>query len=117
MFSSESGFGAGGCPGPLEMSSLTAESRLTCVPAGGFEAITLPAGTTLLDEVLIDPARRPALVRAEAAADCVSPTTLGTAVVVAWPFRPPMPFMLTCWCTTAGERFMVLSLKDAVPVK
>ena len=102
---------------PLDTCSLTAELRLTCVPAAGFEAITLPAGTTSLDAVLTEPVVRPAVVNAEEAAAWVSPTTFGTATVTGWPFTPPTPVILTCCRTTDGARFIVLSLKFAAAVK
>ena len=72
-------FGTNTFAGPLETTKFTAEPILTLVPATGLSLMTLPAATVLLDCWVIVPTTKPALVIAEVAAACVSPTTLGTA--------------------------------------
>src|SRR5205085_10622714 len=66
--------------GPLETASLTPEPLATLVPAGGPALMTLPAVTVLLDCIVTVPRVRPAPVMALVAADCVWPTTFGTAI-------------------------------------
>jgi hypothetical protein len=56
----------------------TAEPLATLVPADGFSLITAPAATVVLDCCAVVPRIRPTPVIAIDAADCVSPTTLGT---------------------------------------
>jgi hypothetical protein len=67
-----------GTAGPVEITSLTAEPRLTVVPAVGLELITLPEATVELDAVVTVPTTKPAPVMAVVAAACVFPTTFGT---------------------------------------
>jgi hypothetical protein len=64
---------------PDETTRLTEVPPLTSVPAVGLSLITLPLGTVLVDAVVTVPSTRPAEVRADVAADCVAPTTFGTA--------------------------------------
>jgi hypothetical protein len=64
--------------GPVDTSKLTAEPAATLAPAPGLWLITLPEGTVELDAVVTAPTVRPAPVITVIAADCVSPTTLGT---------------------------------------
>src|SRR3954470_18707223 len=61
------------------MTSATALPTATCVPATGDSLITEPAGTVVLEAVVIAPTVRLALVIAVVAAACVWPTTFGTA--------------------------------------
>src|SRR3954464_7307794 len=61
------------------MTSATALPIVTCVPAAGDSLITEPAGTVVLDAVVVAPTVRFALVIALFAAACVWPTTFGTA--------------------------------------
>src|SRR4029079_1475539 len=72
-------FGTATCGGPDEMTSATALPTFTCVAAIGFWLITDPDGTVVLDDVVMVPTVRPAVVIAELAAACVRPTTFGTA--------------------------------------
>src|SRR3954470_11488376 len=72
-------FGTATCGRPDEMTSATALPIVTCVPAAGDSLITEPAGTVVLDAVVIAPTVRFALVIAVVAAACVWPTTFGTA--------------------------------------
>src|SRR3954467_2392284 len=72
-------FGTATCGGPDEITSATALPTLTCVAAVGVWLITDPAGTVVLDDCVIAPTVRPAVVIAAEAAACVSPTTFGTA--------------------------------------
>ena len=69
-----------GTTGPVETTRLTAEPRLTLVPAAGFSLITLPAETVELDPVVTVPTTKPAAEIAEVAEACVCPTTFGTTV-------------------------------------
>src|SRR5437870_137803 len=71
--------GTGTCGGPDETTSATALPTLTCVAAIGVWLITDPAATVVLDDCVIAPTVRPALVIAVVAAACVRPTTSGTA--------------------------------------
>ena len=64
--------------GPDEMTSATALPVATLVPAAGFSLITDPEGTVVLDELVIAPTVKPALVIDDVAAACVKPTTFGT---------------------------------------
>src|SRR5262245_36298722 len=64
--------------GPDETTSATSEPTTTCVPATGFWLITEPAGTVVLDDVVIVPTVRLAAVIAFVAAACVIDTTFGT---------------------------------------
>src|SRR5437764_1221038 len=73
-------FGTAICAGPLETTRLTAEPLATLVPAVGLSLMTLPAATVLLDCIVTVPRVRPAPVMALVAADCVWPTTFGTAI-------------------------------------
>src|SRR5205823_1183324 len=70
------------CGGPIETTRLTAEPLATLVPAVGLSLMTLPAATVLLDCIVTAPTVRPAPVMALVAADCVWPTTFGTATCV-----------------------------------
>src|SRR5262245_3240727 len=72
-------FGTATCGGPLDTTRFTALPDATCVPAAGFWLITDPAGTVVLEAVVIVPAVRFAAASADVAAACVSPTTSGTA--------------------------------------
>src|SRR5204862_89221 len=72
-------FGTATCGRPDDMTSATALPVVACVPATGFWLITDPAGTVVLDAVVIAPSVRLAPVIAVVAAACVSPTTSGTA--------------------------------------
>src|ERR1700731_2688910 len=65
-------------PGPVDTTRFTAEPRGAPVPAAGLSLITSPEGTVELDAVITVPTVRPAPVIAVVAADCESPTTLGT---------------------------------------
>src|SRR2546423_224711 len=65
---------------PLETTRLTAEPLATLVPAVGLSLMPLPAATVLLDCCVTAPTMRPAPVMALVAADCVWPTTFGTAI-------------------------------------
>src|SRR5690349_5899144 len=70
--------------GPEDIVRLTADPVLTSVPAEGFSLMTLPAGMVLLDDWVTVPSTSPAPAIAVVAADCVRPTTFGTATW-AWP--------------------------------
>ena len=72
-------FGTATCGRPVETTSATALPVATCVPAAGFWLMTEPAGTVVLDAVVIVPTVRPAPVIAAVAAACVRLTTFGTA--------------------------------------
>src|SRR4051794_8933148 len=61
------------------MTSATALPTVTCVPATGDSLMTEPAGTVVLDAVVIAPTVNSAPVMATLAAACVCPTTFGTA--------------------------------------
>jgi hypothetical protein len=76
---------------PIETTRLTAVPPLTSVPAAGLSLITLPEGTVLLDAVVTVPSFKPAPVMADVAADCVIPTTLGTATPVETTRLTPVP--------------------------
>src|SRR3954462_4629797 len=71
-------FGTATCGRPDEMTSATALPIVTCVPAAGDSLITEPAGTVVLEAVVMAPTARFAPVIAVAAAACVRPTTFGT---------------------------------------
>src|SRR3954447_23350755 len=71
-------FGTATCGGPDEITSATALPTVTCVAAVGVWLMTDPAGTVALDDCVIAPTVRPAVVIAAEAAACVSPTTSGT---------------------------------------
>src|SRR3954470_7861029 len=71
-------FGTTTCAGPEDTTSAIALPAAACVPALGVCARTDPAGMLLLDAVVTGPTVRPAAAIADVAADCVSPTTLGT---------------------------------------
>src|SRR5918911_1156342 len=71
-------FGTATCGGPDETTSATAVPMTTSVPAAGFWLITDPAGTVVLDAVVIAPTVSCALVIALVAAACTRPTTSGT---------------------------------------
>src|SRR5207237_9165863 len=71
--------GTASCTCRLLFGSLTAEPLATLVPAVGLSLMTLPAATVLLDCIVTVPRVRPAPVMALVAADCVWPTTFGTA--------------------------------------
>src|SRR6185503_18301248 len=66
--------------GPDETTSETAVPPVTCVPAAGFWLMTEPAGTVVLDAVVIVPTVRPTPVIALVAAACVELTTFGTVM-------------------------------------
>src|ERR1019366_5813772 len=72
-------FGTATCAGPVEITRLTADPRVTSVPATGLSVITLPDATVPLEAVVTVPTTRPAPVIAVVAAACVCPTTFGTA--------------------------------------
>jgi hypothetical protein len=63
---------------PEEITKLTEDPALTCVPAAGLSLITLPIATVLLDALVVVPTTRPAPVMAVVAAACVCDTTFGT---------------------------------------
>jgi hypothetical protein len=63
---------------PDEITKLTEDPALTCVPAAGLSLITLPIGTVLLDALVVVPTISPAVVIAVVAAACVCDTTFGT---------------------------------------
>src|ERR1700681_2702998 len=65
--------------GPDDTVSATALPRITCVPAAGVSLMTDPAGTVVLDAVVIAATVKPADVIAVVAAASVWFTTLGTA--------------------------------------
>src|SRR5437763_1940849 len=71
--------GTATCGGPDETTSATALPLAVCEPAVGLWPITAPAATVLLDDCVIAPTVRVALVIAAVAAACVRPTTFGTA--------------------------------------
>jgi hypothetical protein len=64
---------------PVETTKLTEDPVVTDVPAAGFELITLPEATVLLDAVVIVPTTNPAPLIAVDAALCANPITFGTA--------------------------------------
>src|SRR3954463_14795197 len=64
-------FGTATCGRPDEMTSATALPIVTCVPAAGDSLITEPAGTVVLEAVVIAPTVRFAPVIALVAATCV----------------------------------------------
>src|SRR3954468_7212194 len=72
-------FGTATCGRPDETTRATALPVVTCVPAVGDSLITEPAGTVVLDAVVMTPTVRFTLVIAAVAAACVWPTTFGTA--------------------------------------
>src|SRR3954471_4230320 len=72
-------FGTATCGKPDEMTSATALPIVTCVPAAGDSLITEPAGTVVLDAVVIAPTVNSEPTMAALAAACVCPTTFGTA--------------------------------------
>ena len=76
--------GTATCGRPVEMTSATALPMATSAPAAGFWLMTDPAGTVMLDAVVIAPTVRPAPVIAAVAAACVRLTTFGTATC-GWP--------------------------------
>src|SRR5947208_485116 len=59
--------------GPDDTTSATALPLTICVPAVGFSLMMAPAGTVVLDAVVIVPTVKPAVVIAVVAAACVSP--------------------------------------------
>src|SRR3954464_12372155 len=61
------------------MTSATALPIVTCVPATGDSLITEPAGTVVLDAVVIAPTVNSGPVIPALGAACVGPTTFGTA--------------------------------------
>src|SRR3954468_23182536 len=63
--------GTATCGRPEEMTSATALPTATSAPAAGFWLITEPDGTVMLDDVLIAPTVKPALVSALEAIACV----------------------------------------------
>src|SRR5262252_7298945 len=71
-------FGTSTGGGPEDTTSATALPDATCVPAAGFWLTTEPAGTVVLDAVVIVPTVNPAEVIALEAAACVRFTTFGT---------------------------------------
>src|ERR671923_54652 len=71
--------GTATCGSPDETTRATALPTVTDTPASGDWLITDPAGTVMLDAVVIAPTVRFAPVIAVVAAACVSPTTCGTA--------------------------------------
>src|ERR1700733_4577151 len=62
--------------GPDDTTSATALPVATCVPAAGGPLMGAPAGTVVLDAVVIAPTVSPAAVIAVVAAACVCVTTL-----------------------------------------
>src|SRR3954465_146816 len=70
-------FGALTCGRPDETVSAIALPTTTSAPAVGFWLMTDPAGTVMLDAVVIVPSTSCAVVSAGVAAACVSPTTFG----------------------------------------
>src|SRR4051794_12103345 len=72
-------FGTATCGKPDEMTRATALPIVTWVPAAGDSLITEPAGTVVLDAVVITPTVRLTLVIAVVAAAWLWPTTFGTA--------------------------------------
>src|SRR5215217_4242462 len=71
--------GTATCGRPDEITSATALPTTTSAPAAGFWLITEPAGTVMLDAVLIAPTVRPMLVSALDAFACGWLVTSGTA--------------------------------------
>src|SRR5437764_807734 len=74
-------FGTATCGGPLETTRLTAEPLATLVPAVGLSLVTSPAATVLLGCSVTVPRAWRAPAMELVAADCVWPTTFGTATV------------------------------------
>src|SRR5204863_524995 len=64
--------------GPDDTTSATALPVTTCVPAVGLSLMTEPAGTVVLDAVVMAPTVKPAVVIATVAAAWVRFTMLGT---------------------------------------
>src|SRR3954453_671821 len=71
--------GTATCGRPEEITSATALPTTTSAPAAGFWLITEPAGTVMLDAVLMAPTVRPMLVSAVDAVACGLSVTSGTA--------------------------------------
>src|SRR3954447_14048941 len=67
------------CGRPDEITRATALPTTTSAPAAGVWVITDPAGTVMLEAVLIAPTLRPMLVSASVAVACVWFVTSGTA--------------------------------------
>src|SRR4051812_25462523 len=63
---------------PAEMTSATKLPVAADVPAAGSCVMMAPAGTVVLDAVVIAPTARPALTIVVVAAACVRSTTFGT---------------------------------------
>src|SRR5919205_538350 len=71
--------GTATCGRPEEITSATALPTTTSAPAAGVWLITDPAGTVMLDVVLIAPTVKPALINALDAFSCGWLVTSGTA--------------------------------------
>src|SRR3954469_2132960 len=71
--------GTATCGRPEEITSATALPTIASAPAAGFLLITQPAGTVMLDAVLMAPTVRPMLVSALDAVACGLSVTSGTA--------------------------------------
>src|SRR4051812_44795176 len=71
--------GTATCGRPEEITRVTALPTTTSAPAAGFWLITDPAGTVMLEVVLIAPTVRPTLVSALAAPACGWLVMSGTA--------------------------------------
>ncbi len=74
-------FGTDTITGPLETTKLTAEPKVTLVPAVGLSEITRPDATVALDCEVTAPTVSPAPVSVLVAEACVIPTTFGTATL------------------------------------
>src|SRR3954469_22956626 len=71
--------GTATCGSPVETGNAIALATTTSAPAAGFWLITDPAGTVMLDALLIAPTVRPMLVSALEAFACGWLVTSGTA--------------------------------------
>jgi hypothetical protein len=69
------------CARPLETTMFTAEPTLMLVPAAAGSPMTEPEATVLLNATVTVPTVSPTPVIEAVAADCVIPTTFGTATI------------------------------------
>ena len=97
---------------PAETTRLTEDPAVTDVPATGFELITLPDATVLLDAVVTVPITNPAPLIAVDAALCVNPITFGTATP-AGPFETTRLTEDPEFTETPATGFELMTLPDA----
>jgi hypothetical protein len=108
---------------PVDTVRFTAEPAATLALALGLWLITPPEGTVELDAVVTVPTVRPALVIAVVAADCESPTTLGTVTgagpddMLRFTAEPAatLALALGLWLITSPEGTLELDAVVTVP--